>query len=141
MSPVASLMIHNPSTVAVGDADEMMRAKTMLDTVKQTIINAYTLKSGQPRELVSEMMDAETWIYAQDAVGLGFADGMLYYGSGKPSERLKNMIYTRQAVSASFFDRIHSRPAPPAPSQKIRRSADLRDSIINTQISGGVVHE
>ncbi len=138
MSPVACLMIHNPSTVAFGDAGEMARAKAMLDQVKQTIINAYTLKSGQPRELISEMMDAETWIYAQDAVKLGFADAMLYDESRVPSSRLKNMIYTRQAVSASFMSRIHSKPAQREPQPGAVRNVKVRDSIISKQIYGGI---
>ena len=78
MSPTALLMIHNPFTVAIGDSDEMKKAIAMLDEVKESIINAYELKTGLSRAKISHMMDAETWISANKAVELGFADEVLF---------------------------------------------------------------
>ena len=78
MSPTALLMIHNPFTVAIGDSDEMKKAIAMLDEVKESIINAYELKTGLSRAKISHMMDAETWISANKALELGFADEVLF---------------------------------------------------------------
>ena len=78
MSPTALLMIHNPFTVAIGDSEEMKKAIAMLDEVKESIINAYELKTGLSRAKISHMMDAETWISANKAVELGFADEVLF---------------------------------------------------------------
>ena len=77
MSPVSTMMIHNPMTIAAGDAAEMEKAIEMLGTVKDSIINAYEIKSGLSRARISHLMDAETWMDAHKAVELGFADGIL----------------------------------------------------------------
>ena len=49
VSPVSMLMIHNPSTVAMGDSAEMQKAIAMLDEVKESILNAYEIKTGMSR--------------------------------------------------------------------------------------------
>lgn len=77
MSPVSMMMIHNPATVAMGDHTDMEKAIAMLDSVKESIINAYEIKTGISRKELSAMMDSETWMDANKAVELGFADGIL----------------------------------------------------------------
>ena len=77
MAPTALLMIHNPATMAFGDHNDMKAAIKMLDEVKQSIINAYSLRTGLSDEELSKMMEAETWMNAKKAIALGFADGML----------------------------------------------------------------
>ena len=78
MSPVSMMMIHNPLTLAIGNSDDMQKAIEMLDEVKESIINAYELKTGLSRSKLSHLMDNETWMNASKAVELGFADGILY---------------------------------------------------------------
>lgn len=73
MSPVSMLMIHNPMTVAMGDSAEMQKAIEMLSEVKESIMNAYEIKTGMSRAKISHLMDAETWMNANKAVELGFA--------------------------------------------------------------------
>ena len=68
MSPVSMIMIHNPSTIAIGDSEEMLRAKALLDEVKESIINAYELKTGLSRTKLSHLMDAESWMNANKAI-------------------------------------------------------------------------
>lgn len=77
MSPTALMMIHNPSTTAFGDHNDMQRAIELLEEVKQSIINAYEIKTGQSRAVLSHLMENETWMNAKKAVELGFADGIL----------------------------------------------------------------
>lgn len=77
MSPVSMLMIHNPATLAMGDKTELSRALDMLESVKDSIINAYQLKTGLSRAKLSKLMDAETWMDARAAIDLGFADELL----------------------------------------------------------------
>lgn len=72
MSPVAMLMIHNPATLAYGDQAEMEKTIGMLSEVKESIINAYEIKSGLARTKISHMMDDETWLNAKKAVELGW---------------------------------------------------------------------
>lgn len=77
MSPVSMLMIHNPMTVAMGNKNDMEKAIEMLASVKESIINAYEIKTGLSRAKISHLMDDETWMDANKAVELGFADDVL----------------------------------------------------------------
>lgn len=77
MAPTATMMIHNPATLAFGDHTDMSKAIDMLSEVKESIINAYEIKTGLPRKQISKMMDETTWMNAKKALELGFADGML----------------------------------------------------------------
>jgi ATP-dependent Clp protease protease subunit len=107
LSPAALVMIHNPSTVAVGDSEEMLRAKAMLDEVKESIINAYRTKTKLSRDALSELMDAETWLNAQKAIKLGFADGLLEKSErAEPLELGEDMVFSRRAVTASLVKRL-----------------------------------
>jgi len=81
MSPVAMMMIHNPATIAIGDTEEMKKAIKMLDEVKESIMNAYEIKSGLSRDRISRLMDAETWFNAKKAVELGFADEIMFFAN------------------------------------------------------------
>ena len=77
MAPTALLMIHNPATMAFGDHNEMQKAIEMLSEVKESIINAYELKTGLSRAKLDHLMEDETWMNAKKAIELRFADGML----------------------------------------------------------------
>ena len=77
MAPTALLMIHNPSMMAFGDHNDMAKAIDILNEVKESIINAYELKTGQSRAVLSHLMENETWMNAKKAIELHFADGIL----------------------------------------------------------------
>lgn len=77
MAPTALLMIHNPATIAFGDHVDMSKAIEMLTEVKESIINAYEIKTGLSHAQLSHMMDETTWMNAKKAMELGFADGIL----------------------------------------------------------------
>lgn len=78
MSPVAMLMIHDPSTVAMGNTKDMEKAIEVLNEVKESIINAYAAKSGLSHARIANLMSNETWMNAKKAVELGFADEILF---------------------------------------------------------------
>ena len=73
MSPVATMMIHNPITALAGDAEEMRKTANILDIMKETIINAYVTKSHLSREEISNLMDTTTYFTADQAIEKGFA--------------------------------------------------------------------
>lgn len=77
MAPTSMMMIHNPATLAFGDHADMEKAIDMLSEVKESIINAYEIKTSLPRKQLAKMMDETTWMNAKKAIELGFADGML----------------------------------------------------------------
>lgn len=78
MSPSSLLMIHDPSTIAMGNTEDMEHAITVLNEVKEAIINAYADKTGLRRNKIAELMTNETWMNAKKAVELGFADDILF---------------------------------------------------------------
>ena len=78
MAPTACLMIHNPATFIFGEVGDLEQGIEMLSEVKEAIINAYEQKTKLSRDMISNMMDAETWMNANKAVELGFADKVLY---------------------------------------------------------------
>ena len=128
MSPVSMLMIHNPSTIAIGDSEEMLRAKALLDEVKESIINAYELKTGLSRTKLSHLMDAESWMNANKAIELGFADKIMFMESETP-DLTDSLIFSRMAVTNSLINKL-----PKQPKQKTGtpiESLDKRLSIIS----------
>ena len=86
MSPTALIMIHDPSTIAMGNAKDMEKAITTLNEVKESIINAYAYKTGLSRNRISKLMSDETWLNAKKAVELGFADEVLFENKPKEDE-------------------------------------------------------
>ena len=78
ISPTGMLMVHNPSTIAMGNKAEMEKVITLLDEVKESIINAYEEKTHLSRNKIAKMMDDETWLNAKKALQLGFVDGILF---------------------------------------------------------------
>ena len=108
MSPVSMLMIHNPMTVAYGSSDEMQKAIEMLSSVKDSIVNAYEIKTGLSRAKLSHLMDAETWMDANKAVELGFADDILKRDNNTDDmvTSTVSMLYSKTAVTNSLMDKI-----------------------------------
>ena len=108
VSPVSMLMIHNPATMAMGDAAEMQKAIAMLDEVKESIINAYEIKTGMSRAKLSHLMDAETWMDAHTAVDLGFADEIMTRpaDAGAENHVTGPMLFSRAAVTNHLMDKL-----------------------------------
>jgi hypothetical protein len=100
--------------VAIGDSEEMLRAKALLDEVKESIINAYELKSGLSRAKISHLMDAETWMNANKAIELGFADKILFMESDEriPLDTGQGLIFSRAAVYNSLLGKIPKKTKP-----------------------------
>lgn len=132
MSPVAMMMIHNPATIAIGDSEEMKKAVKMLDEVKESIMNAYEIKTGLARDKISKLMDAESWFNAKKAVELGFADKILFAdGQESVTENDSNgvvvgdemsapVMFSRQAVMNSMLSKL----IPPKKPQEKRTPVD-----------------
>ena len=121
VSPVSMLMIHNPATIVWGDHAEMQKAIDMLAEVKESIINAYVLKTGLSRPKLSHLMDAETWMDANKAVELGFADEIMTRAKAEPEEGAgegesetggkkppiqDSMLSSRWAVNNTLFNKM-----------------------------------
>lgn len=128
MSPVAMMMIHNPMTVAIGDSAEMQKASAMLDEVKESIMNAYEIKTGLTRTKISHFMDAESWFNAKKAVELGFADKILFSddaeetGEEKP---LEAVMFSRKAVTNSLLQKLMPEKKNGTPIEQLEKRLSL----------------
>ena len=107
MSPTSLMMIHNPLTVAIGDSKEMQKAIDMLKEVKESIINAYELKTNLSREKISILMDGESWFDKNKAIEMGFCDGTLT--DRRKEESTTNMVFSRRAVTNSLINKINKK--------------------------------
>ena len=132
MSPVSMLMIHNPMTMAFGNTAEMQKAIDMLGEVKESIINAYEIKTNLSRGKISRLMDAETWMNANMAVELGFADGILQRDVSVENSILapSAMAYSRAEVTNSLMEKLSARcRIEQKPTNTERSVADLMERL------------
>lgn len=74
ISESAFFMIHNPWSIAMGEADDMRKQADVLDKIKETILSIYEKNSNLDRERLTAIMDEETWLTGSEAVEYGFAD-------------------------------------------------------------------
>ena len=130
MSPVAVMMIHNPATIAIGDSSEMKKAIDMLDEVKESIMNAYEIKTGLSRSRISHLMDAESWFNAKKAVELGFADKLLFSKEETEAEEEKELemeavMFSRKAVTNSLMSKLISKPEKKTPIEQLEKRLSL----------------
>lgn len=77
MAKNAELMIHKAWAMAVGNADAMAATKAILDRIDRALAETYAARTGQPIDKISAMMSAETWMNADEAIKLKFADALL----------------------------------------------------------------
>lgn len=120
MSPVAIMMIHNPLSAVQGYASDMRKQADVLDEVKESIMNAYQLKTKKSRNKISAMMDDESYMSATTAVKQGFADGILYQDSSDGASNVLNFSFDRFAIQNSanmaakrYFEFENTRNAKP----------------------------
>ena len=142
VSPVSMLMIHNPATIAWGDHAQMQKAIDMLSEVKESIINAYVLKTGLSRPKLSHLMDAETWMDANKAVELGFADEIMTRAKTEPEkdegdsleedeEEKKfppapsSMLFSRRAANNALLNKLAAKYGGEKPKADIQAQAEI----------------
>ena len=119
MSPVAMLMIHDPSTCAMGNKADMEKAIILLDEVKESIINAYETKSHLSRNKIAKLMSDETWLNAKKAHEMGFVDGILFAEKKMPvvpkeeepdeeekEDTLTAMTYSKSKNLSAFLSKV-----------------------------------
>ena len=92
IAPTALMMIHDPSTCAMGNKADMEKAIILLDEVKESIINAYETKSHLSRNKIAKLMSDETWLNAKKAHEMGFVDGILFADNKKSVPEKENEL-------------------------------------------------
>ena len=111
MSPTACLMIHDPMTAAVGSAADMEKAIAMLTSVKDSIIDAYQIKTGLDRKTLARMMSEETWMDCRKAIELGFADGVLEKTTPSFADNAEPVLFSQRAVDRALVNRMKDTPS------------------------------
>ncbi|WP_107314309.1 head maturation protease, ClpP-related [Burkholderia metallica] len=124
----ARLMIHNPNTVAIGEAGDLRKLADLLDSTSDSMLAAYVERSGRTEEEVRAIMDAETWLTAAQAKEQGFCDAIVdpirieaYAGAARLAARYAGVPAEIRAVLEDDGEVTpnptpHRTPAPtPAP--------------------------
>lgn len=101
----ALVMIHNPWTMAIGDASNMRKTADLLDQIKDSIITTYKAGTTLADEEIVSLMDAETWFDAQGAIDAGLATAVV----GKSDKTTKN-------TAKSWIRNAPQEPVAPEPS-------------------------
>jgi len=114
MAPTALMMIHNPATMAFGDHEDMQKAIDMLSEVKESIINAYEIKTNMSRAKLSHLMDSETWMNAKKAIELGFADDVLTDEKLSTDVEIPAYAFSGKEVATKLFNKITAKAKPEA---------------------------
>lgn len=127
IAPTALIMIHNPSTSANGDHRDMSKTIEVLNEVKESIINAYEIKTGLSRAVLSHMMDAVTWMNANKAIELGFADEILE--DEKKKDAGKGFEFQEHVFAEKLLNKITGKETKAKPTNKGRSIAELKEKL------------
>jgi ATP-dependent Clp protease protease subunit len=91
-------------TLAYGNHADMQKAIGMLDEVKESIVNAYEIKTTLTRAKISHLMDNETWMNAKKAIELGFADAILE--DAKKTSNEASYAFSMRTSQLSLMNKI-----------------------------------
>jgi len=108
----AIIMVHNPWSMAMGNADEMRKAADTLDTFRDTIVATYRQKSKLAHKELIALMDAETWMTADEAVANGFADEVVQGAQANASLDPRVFATLGLKVPEQFKARVDALLAP-----------------------------
>lgn len=109
----AMIMVHKPWGIQGGDADEMRRYADLLDKVEDSLVAAYTNKTGKAADEIKALLSAETWMTGAEAVELGFADelvGALEAFAALNSQRMQEYTNMPTAAQPMFAPRGQTQP-------------------------------
>lgn len=111
MSPGSMIMIHRPSVYAAGTVDDMEKAKDVLMKIEEGITPIYAKRTGLSDEKIAELLEAETWMLADKAVELGFADEVSEAPEKqKQDEGVQNAMGMNFAFSMSAVKQADAKP-------------------------------
>lgn len=111
MSPGSMIMIHRPSVYAAGTVDDMEKAKDVLLKIEEGITPIYAKRTGLSDEKITELLEAETWMLADKAVELGFADEVSEAPEKqKQDEGVQNVMGMNFAFSMSAVKQADAKP-------------------------------
>lgn len=114
MGQGAFLMVHNPWTVTMGNAEELRKDADTLDKMRDSILSFYQSKAyGKTADDLKALMDAETWLSAEEAREAGFLVDD-YAGEMKAAASLTRRAFAKAPDAAKALVEFHDRK-PEAP--------------------------
>ncbi len=135
----AFMMIHNPLNFAYGNADDLREMADVLDKIGASLVATYAARTGKPEDEIKAMLDAETWLNAEEAVLHGFADELqpaLKVAASLDMERLPENV--RAAITPPAAD-PEPEPAPePEDDNPLDAARALASSIISLSAQAGI---
>lgn len=145
MSPTAQMMIHNASSIAVGDNREMQTAYNMLTSANKAIANAYIAKTGKSEQEITDLMNEETWFSADTAVEQGFADSKMFDESAPrlvatSGQMLSNDAVSRIATLMSKTPEVNIDVEQIA-NKVIEKLEDKKEAVIDSSTKGKTVED
>lgn len=145
MSPTAQMMIHNASSIAVGDNREMQTAYNMLTSANKAVANAYIAKTGKSEQEITDLMNEETWFSADTAVEQGFADSKMFNESAprlvaNSGQMLSNDAVSRIATLMSKTPEVNIDVEQIA-NKVIEKLEDKKESVIDSSTKGKTVED
>jgi ATP-dependent Clp protease, protease subunit len=134
----AMLMLHDPSGLVVGTATDMRAMAEALDKMKAGMVAAYRDKSGRDDIEIEELMGAETWLSAQEAVALGLADRVerpvrmaAHFDLSRfrnPPPQLAAMLTSSTPQEDNMSDSHKTKPRKPGPDPSTTAQAPLSEA-------------
>ncbi|MEC1723928.1 Clp protease ClpP [Schinkia azotoformans] len=125
IAPTAQIMIHNVSSIAQGDYNEMLHTAGVLKEMNRSIANAYILKTGKSEAEVLDLMNKETWLSARSALQHGFVDEIMGVSADNLSEFLVASTNVPNMLPLSVIEKYrevkNQQKQPPKPAQKKKR--------------------
>lgn len=111
MAPGSMMMVHNPWSMGAGSAEELRKMADVLDEIKESVIPIYEEKTGKTHDEIEDIMDAETWMSAERAVELGFAD-TVKLDDAKEEDKMSllamrgNFAFNMSATKSAMMDLV-----------------------------------
>jgi ATP-dependent Clp protease protease subunit len=115
IAPNAQMMIHQAWVGCCGNADDLEAMAGTLRAIDGALIETYVARTGQPEDVIRPMVEAETWMRAQQCVELGFADAMLEF-SARPmasGKRTTNSYGSRAGAARTKLRQIAAKSLQP----------------------------
>lgn len=135
IAPNAFMMIHNAWALAVGDANDMTEMADILGKIDGSLAATYAARTGQSVKEMSALMDAETWLTADDAVEGGFADGTSAADAGAPAASFDLTPF--QHPPRALCDAAPAAPATKRDFERALRDAGVSKSSAVAMVAGG----
>ena len=126
MHPVAYMMIHNPWTVAMGDAKELRKAAKVLDVIAEGLVSTYQARTGNDKEELEKMLANETWMSAATCVEEGFADEIYGAGSNAAASAVRPTMMSMKAHGLQEITaRMPDQDDPGLSEEEIEKRAEI----------------